>query len=226
MKYTVLSIVMATSLFGCGSESDRVELIPGPQGDQGIQGVAGQNGSNSLVSLIRFSSDTSVCVAGSGTIINSGVDRDNDDALENTEVSSTSVICDGATGAQGQQGTQGLQGLPGANGASCSVTTLAVGSVAAPNGGSLITCPSSSAVVKNGSNGTNGTLVIPQQFCPGYVQSYPSTFAESGLCIGGQMYGVYSANDGFLALMPSGIYQSHGINSDCTFTLSSNCKIN
>lgn len=133
-------------------------------------------------------------------------------------------------GSNGVNGTNGLNGLPGGN---CSVSQQPQGA--------LITCPDNSAVLvtngtdgtngtngsngSNGTNGTNGTVVEPIQFCTGFTQTYPSVFAECGFCINGIMYGVYSANDGFLAELPPGTYSSDGINSSCTFTIGDNCKV-
>lgn len=138
-------------------------------------------------------------------------------------------------GKQGSVGAQGLTGITGADGTSgngCNVSTLAVGSPGAPNGGSLITCPNNtSSVVLNGASGNNGsdgmpgTVITPVQFCTGFTQSYPSTFAESGLCVAGTLYGVYSENGGFLAELPPGQYSSDGINSSCTFTIGNNCSV-
>ena len=120
----------------------------------------------------------------------------------------------------------GDKGNPGAAGSSCSTTTLAVGSVAAPNGGLIVSCTNgSAAVVVNGTNGTNGTVITPIQFCTNFTQSYPNTFAESGICINNTMYGVYSANGGFLAELPPGTYSSDGINASCTFTIGQNCTV-
>lgn len=112
-------------------------------------------------------------------------------------------------------------------------------------GGSLIVCPGgTSQFVSNGVNGLDGqdgadgqdgedgedgedgTVVTVHQFCPAsHVPSYPSTFPEVGMCIGNKMYGVYSANGGFLVFMPPGTYSSNGINSSCTFILQANCRI-
>jgi hypothetical protein len=79
---------------------------------------------------------------------------------------------------------------------------------------------------EDGEDGADGTVVTVHQFCPAsHVPSYPSTFPEVGMCIGNKMYGVYSANGGFLVFMPPGTYSSNGINSSCTFTLQANCVI-
>jgi hypothetical protein len=116
-----------------------------------------------------------------------------------------------------------IQGPPGTNGtaASCHVTQQTQGAL-------IICSDNSSALVLNGTNGTdgtNGTVVTPIQFCPGFTQTYPSTFAESGFCINGVMYGVYSAYGGFLAELPPGTYRSDGVHAKCVFTLGPNCQL-
>jgi hypothetical protein len=80
------------------------------------------------------------------------------------------------------------------------------------------------AFICNGSSGTNATPVTTVQLCPG-TPTYPSTFVEYGVCIGGNLYGVYSANDGFLALLPPGTYSSDGINASCNLTIGPNCAV-
>ncbi len=106
----------------------------------------------------------------------------------------------GAPGADGQNGTPGTPGLPGSVGPQ------------GPTG-------------PQGTPGAPGTLITPEQLCPGAGPSYPSTFPEYALCINGQLYGVYSANGGFLALLPPGEYTSAGINASCTFAIGANCQI-
>jgi hypothetical protein len=128
-------------------------------------------------------------------------------------------------------GPTGLQGSAGTNGTSCTVITLASNQPATPNGGALISCPDGTkSVVVNGTNGTNGTnglngtngtsgtVINAVQFCPS-ITNYPSTFSEVGFCIGGTLYAVYSANNGFLSAILNGTYSSDGINSSCTFTV-------
>jgi len=75
-----------------------------------------------------------------------------------------------------------------------------------------------------GINGTNGTVVTSVQFCPG-TPSYASTFPETGLCFNGNIYAVYSANDGFLTEIVPGAYTSNAIGSSCNFTVLPNCVI-
>lgn len=110
------------------------------------------------------------------------------------------------------------QGPAGKDGSSCSVQTLSSSTVL-PNGGSLIQCTNgTSSLIANGTNGTPGTVMAPLQFCPG-TPSYPSKFIEVGFVINGSVYAVYSANGGFMALIPPGNYTSNGIGSSCNFTL-------
>lgn len=75
-----------------------------------------------------------------------------------------------------------------------------------------------------GQAGVNGTSVTVVKFCPG-TTTYPSKFVEIGFCIGGKLYGTYSANDGFSTELPPGYYGSKGINSSCNFTVGANCTI-
>lgn len=130
----------------------------------------------------------------------------------------------------GPAGPQGPAGATGAPGASCTVSTVS-DSPAAPNGGSLISCPdgTTSLVLNgtdgtNGTNGSNGTVVAAVQFCSG-TPSYPSTFPEIGFCIDNTLYAVYSANDGFLTEVTPGEYSSDGENSSCDFTVGANCQV-
>lgn len=59
-------------------------------------------------------------------------------------------------GPMGATGATGVQGATGVMGASCTVSAVEI-QEAAPNGGSLISCPDGTQeLVLNGSNGTNG----------------------------------------------------------------------
>jgi len=106
------------------------------------------------------------------------------------------------TGCPGPKGDAGNSGAPGAQG---------------PAGQTGAQGPS-------GAPGTDITEITWVQFCPG-TTSYPSNFQEGGLCFGGNVYGVYSANDGFLTELPPGTYSSNAIGNSCTFTLLPNCVI-
>jgi len=118
---------------------------------------------------------------------------------------------------------QGPVGPKGEDGSSCNAVSISA-QQGLPNGGVSITCPNSQALLANGSNGTPGTLITPIQFCPGTV-SYPSVFPETGFCIQGNIYAVYSANDGFLTLLPPGVYTSNAIGNSCNFTVTANCTV-
>lgn len=123
----------------------------------------------------------------------------------------------------GQQGPGGVQGPPGSPGLGCTVINV-TDPVVAPNGGAQITCSGTSVLVLNGSNGLPGSAITPVQLCPGVV-SYPSTFIEYGWCMNNKLWGVYSANDGFLTYFPPGSYQSNAIGSRCNLTIGSNCQV-
>jgi hypothetical protein len=163
-----------------------------------------------------------------------------------TGIAILSTGCRGPAGHEGPQGIQGIQGNTGAQGSTgqtgatgatgqtgaqgpVGVTTPVYTSPATPaecpNGGLNIIVGSVATAVCNGQNGTNGmngTNATPLefiQFCQGFTPNYPGTFPEYGIVYGTQVYGVYSANGGFLALLPPGEYSSDGINASCTFTI-------
>lgn len=139
----------------------------------------------------------------------------------------------GIPGPQGLIGKAGPIGATGATGPAtppCSVAEVLANN-AAPNGGSLISCPDGSqSLVLNGTNGTDGhdgasgTLVTSVQFCPG-VGHYPDTFPEVGFCINHNIYAVYSANGGFLTEVLPGHWSSDGIGSTCSFTVGADCQV-
>lgn len=103
------------------------------------------------------------------------------------------------TGCAPVQGPRGETGLPGATG---------------PQGSPGIP----------GLPGLDATPITTVSFCGG-PSVYPSNFPEYGIVIGGNIYGVYSANGGFLALLPPGLYLSNAIGSTCTFTINVNGTI-
>lgn len=76
-----------------------------------------------------------------------------------------------------------------------------------------------------GANGQDSTPLTFVQLCQGIVQNYPNTFPELAICVNRNLYGVYSANNGFLVLMPPGAYSSNGINASCNFTVAPDCVI-
>lgn len=71
-----------------------------------------------------------------------------------------------------------------------------------------------------GQSGTPGTVITPIQLCPpNFVPTYPNVFPEIAFKIGNKLYGVYSANGGFMVELTPGTYSSNGINASCTFTV-------
>lgn len=68
-----------------------------------------------------------------------------------------------------------------------------------------------------GPAGADGTAVTIVPLCPG-VSNY-GAFVEVGMCINGKLYGVYSANGGFLTLLSDGAYRSNAIGSACDLTV-------
>lgn len=89
-------------------------------------------------------------------------------------------------------------------------------SVTQNNGSVTIKCPDGSQTTFS-----NAQIV---QFCPG-TTVYPSIFNEVGICTNTNLYAVYSANNGFLTLIPPGTYQSNAIGSSCNFTVYPNCVV-
>lgn len=77
---------------------------------------------------------------------------------------------------------------------------------------------------QDGTNGIDATSVTVVKLCPG-VTTYPSKFVEVAFCIGGKLYGTYSANDGFSTELVPGTYLSNGINASCNATIGSNCSV-
>lgn len=155
------------------------------------------------------------------------------------------IACNNTTAfiSNGVNGTNGARGTAGQDGTSCSVAAIAT-NADLPAGGSLLTCSDGTSslitnglIGANGSAGSNGadgiqgatgpsgapgTVITAIQFCPGHTPTYPTTFAEVGFVIGTQVYGVYSANGGFMALLPPGRYSSDGVNVTCSFTINAN----
>jgi len=76
----------------------------------------------------------------------------------------------------------------------------------------------------NGINGQNGSVVTFVKFCP-QVTSYPSVFVEVGLCIDGELFAVYSVNNGFGVKLETGNYSSHAIGSACSFSVQPGCVV-
>lgn len=130
----------------------------------------------------------------------------------------------GCTGRKGDTGASGQSGAVGPQGPLVPVLTQPATPTECPTGGVDITVGSTVSTICNGTDGANATPVTEVQLCPG-TPSYPSLFPEYALCIEGTLYGVYSANGGFLAELPPGTYSSDGINDSCTLVIGPNCSV-
>lgn len=131
--------------------------------------------------------------------------------------------------------TQGFEGMGYV--ADPTITQMPATPTECPYGGIVVTVNSgvpqsicNGAIGLPGSPGAQGptgadlTPITFVQFCPG-VTVYPAQFDEVGFCIGGNLYAVYSANNGFLTYLPPGVYNSNGIGNSCTFTVLANCRV-
>lgn len=112
---------------------------------------------------------------------------------------------EGPAGSQGDRGPAGIQGDVGEQGPQGDT---------GPQGDQGPT----------GANGSDAASVTMVKLCPG-DPVYPTVFVEYAFCVGGQLYGTYSANGGFTTLLPPGQYTSEGIGSRCDFTISDNCSV-
>ena len=88
-------------------------LCHGKTGLSGPQGATGPNGGNGIASLvntsvINYGNDT--CFYG-GLLIESGLDLNNSDTLEDSEVVSQDFVCNGAIGSNGLNGNEGYSAL-------------------------------------------------------------------------------------------------------------------
>jgi hypothetical protein len=142
----------------------------------------------------------------------------------------------------GKPGSQGATGSVGTPGQAATITESPATALECPTGGIDLTVTQNattavysvcngiagqSIVGPTGPQGAPGTDLTPinvVQFCPG-TTNYANEFNEVGYCIAGNLYAVYSANDGFMSEIPPGNYTSDGIGSSCNFTVLANCGI-
>jgi hypothetical protein len=159
-----------------------------------------------------------------GTSANCSVVGNSTGARISCSDGSVADVDNGATGATGSQGEAGEQGVAGNDGQSCTVENTA--------NGSLLTCGTQTTFIRNGTDGTDGTNgtdatpVTMVQFCKGYQTTYPSTFAEVGICVNGQITAVYwDGHNAWLSSIPTGYYSSTSTSAPCNFTVLPNCQI-
>jgi hypothetical protein len=113
----------------------------------------------------------------------------------------------------------GGMGEQGKDGSSCETIQTPTGAT--------INCGNSTSDILNGERGptgADGTTITIVQLCPGHT-TYPSTFLEVAMCINNKLYGVYSANGGFMTELPPGNYSSNAIGSACNLTVLANCMV-
>lgn len=70
---------------------------------------------------------------------------------------------------------------------------------------------------QQGNPGVDATPVTIVPLCPGV--SNHNVFVEVGICLNGKLYGVYSANGGFMTYLADGSYNSNAIGSACNLTV-------
>lgn len=110
---------------------------------------------------------------------------------------------DGVTGLQGIQGETGSTGTSGVKGAT--------GNTGSTGG--------------TGVNGVDTASISVVQLCSG-VTTYPSSFAEVGMCISGDLYAVYwDGHNSWLTEIPPGNYASTSTSVPCDFCVTSGCNI-
>ena len=85
--------------------------LSGPQGQSGMDGENGFNGNSSLVNLTSLSPGIP-CQFG-GIQIQSGIDFDQNQFLDEEEIQTTAHVCDGQLGDEGPEGQQGTDGARG-----------------------------------------------------------------------------------------------------------------
>ena len=85
--------------------------LSGPQGQTGMDGENGFNGNSSLVNLTAISPGIP-CPFG-GIQIQSGIDLDHNQFLDEEEIQTTAHVCDGQLGEEGPEGQQGTDGAQG-----------------------------------------------------------------------------------------------------------------
>ena len=103
--------------------SNGVDGDDGTNGQNGADGANGASGSNGLASLIVTRTEPVIegCQNG-GTIVETGVDDNDDNTLSPNEVDSFVVVCNGDAGQDGADGADGADGVDGADGADGSST--------------------------------------------------------------------------------------------------------
>lgn len=88
MRTILLALALLT---GCGPALTKT--VAGPQGGDGF---------NSLITMTPVSVGAEVCASESGVDISSGLDLDRNSILDESEVTQTTILCNGDDGDDGQ----------------------------------------------------------------------------------------------------------------------------
>ena len=98
MKYTLALLLLCV---GCGNASEDIPTFSDPDESK-------ESGYQALNKLTDSSAiDALICISGSGTLLETGLDTDEDLVLDQSEVTAIGVVCDGAAGAAGPAEPQG-----------------------------------------------------------------------------------------------------------------------
>lgn len=101
-----------------GEVSSTTHLCNGPMGLSGPQGQPGLNGDTAYAQTLETTPvmlGDPICPQG-GTNLSGGLDLNGNGELDNEEVVTTSLLCNGASGVNGTAGVAGTNGSHGANG--------------------------------------------------------------------------------------------------------------
>lgn len=91
IRSLMVGIAVSAALSACGG--DGKDGVDGASGANGPDGITGANGSNSLINQTVIAAGNSNCFEG-GLQIDSGIDADSNNVLSESEVQTTSYICD------------------------------------------------------------------------------------------------------------------------------------
>lgn len=202
----------------------------GAAGNNGSNGSNGSNGKNSIVKILG--ANLAMCPNSSpdgsgnyGQVIYSGLDTNSNGILDASEVTNTSLVCNGAkgsTGSAGNNGSNGTNGTNGTNGVSCTVTPI-VPSNSVPAGGALLQCGLTQVAIYNGAaSGAAQMYQVVQEIHPCGIASSPWKEVLLQL-LGGNLIGDFSENGNALTTrlsdIPDGSYEDTD-DSGCNFSVS------
>jgi hypothetical protein len=101
MKIKVIATLTFLALLSFGCEKEGLDGINGTDGTNGNNGVNGIEGKKSLVDLVTEPKGVN-CSSG-GLKITSGIDLNNNNILDATEIQNTKFVCNGVDGAYDKQ---------------------------------------------------------------------------------------------------------------------------